>query len=132
MKKNFRILVTGSRTWIDEEVITRELERFRRVYMKYGVDIVIIHGKCPRGADDIADKWAKKNGIEVEPHPADWNTYGKGAGHRRNAEMVKTDPDMVLAFIRNNSPGATGCAELAEKAGLIVRRFEEGGIDFEN
>jgi hypothetical protein len=36
--------------------------------------------------------------------------------------MVDTRPELCLAFIRDNSPGATGCARLAERAGITVLR----------
>lgn len=54
------------------------------------------------------------------------------AGFRRNTDMVEelcTDwvsishPVLVLAFIRDNSRGATHCATQAEVAGLPVRRI---------
>lgn len=36
--------------------------------------------------------------------------------------MVAKAPALVLAFIRANSAGATGCAELAERAGIPTVR----------
>jgi hypothetical protein len=37
--------------------------------------------------------------------------------------MVASRPTGVLAFIHNNSRGATHCADYAEREGLPVRRW---------
>jgi hypothetical protein len=40
--------------------------------------------------------------------------------------MVATSPDTCLAFIRDQSPGATGCADAADQAGIPTRRHTAG------
>jgi len=145
----YRILVTGSRDWADLPLLRRELNAAMR---EAGEDrVVIVNGKCdPRdpqtheavpwaaaerlpladqrhllGADWLADRIAGTRGIRVERHPADWTAHGKAAGFRRNAEMVSAGASLCLAFIRDGSKGATHCADLAEKAGIPVRRFTD-------
>jgi hypothetical protein len=95
---------------------------------------VIVHGDCPRGADAFAsqivdewttyplDGWYK---VSQDPHPANWEKYGKRAGFVRNAKMVKLGADICLAFIKDDSRGASMTADIAEKAGIDVRRFYE-------
>lgn len=83
--------------------------------------ILIVHGGCPTGADAQADLWAKQKNstgryVYWENHLAEWVKYGKSAGMRRNAEMVKLGADLCLAFIHNDSKGASQTAALAEKA----------------
>jgi hypothetical protein len=114
-----RILVTGSRDWADEQAIQAALTRAWQEFP----GAVLVHGACPTGADAIADRlW----NWDIEPHPADWQRYGKAAGFIRNAEMVAAGAELCLAFIRNESRGATHCADLAEKAGIPVRRYTSG------
>lgn len=118
-----RILVTGSRTWIDLKAMHDALADAVTELAGTHSSVVIVHGACPTGADKIAVQWARRNGIHHEPHPADWSRHGRAAGPRRNAEMVKLGADLCLAFIADGSPGASGCAALAESAGIPVRRW---------
>ena len=118
----FRVLVTGSRTWTDATAITGALAELQQ---QYGDRLVVVHGACRTGADRIADGWARRHGVATETHPADW-AAGRGAGPARNAAMVATSPDVCLAFIRDQSPGATGCADLADRAGIPTTRHTAG------
>lgn len=121
-----RILVTGSRDWDDWQTLTYAL--FDAVD-DYG-EVVVVHGQCPTGADAMAD-WVGENllpflevvSARVERHPAKWSELGKRGGFVRNAEMVNLGADVCLAFIKNGSRGASHTADLAEKAGIPVRRF---------
>lgn len=118
----YRILVTGSRDWDDHDMVRANLAT--AVFQK--VPAVIVHGACPSGADAIASWWIRQHriiGLTEERHPADWRANGKAAGPIRNAHMVNLGADLVLAFIRNGSRGASHTAALAEQAGIPVRRF---------
>jgi SLOG family YspA-like protein len=122
-----RVLVTGSRDWEDREAVDNALSTL--MLTEAGMhDVTVVHGACGTGADRFASDWVRDaerfdNGVFQEPHPADWQQHGRSAGPRRNAEMVALGADVCLAFIRNSSRGATHCAELAEKAGIPVKRF---------
>jgi hypothetical protein len=115
--KPSRILVTGSRTWEDAGVIAGVLAGH------YREGAVLVSGACPRGADVLAEEyWGLLSG-KVERHPADWDRFGKRAGFRRNAEMVNAGADICLAFIRDQSRGASHCAGLARAAGIPVEIY---------
>jgi hypothetical protein len=116
--------VTGSRTWLGHVTIARVLRDTVR-YRKPS-SVTIVHGGA-YGADRIAHDTAKVLGYQTEVHPADWNTHGKAAGPIRNKEMVEAGADICLAFIRDNSRGATHCADLAEAAGIPTQRYEWKG-----
>lgn len=114
-----RLLVTGSRDWEDEITLMSAI-----------ADVAIppdawtlVSGACPTGADAIAEAFADGLGMTVERHPANWPVHGKRAGFVRNAEMVNLGADICVAFIKHGSRGASMTADLAEKAGIEVRRF---------
>lgn len=121
----YRILVTGSRDWRDRDTIWRALGD-TVAPIDITRETVLVSGACPRGADALAEDWARKYGLTIERHPANWLVNGhvdRSAGFRRNAEMVALGADVVLAFIRDGSRGASHTARLAEQAGIPTRRF---------
>ena len=120
--KPYRILVTGSRDWSDRDTIWRALGD-TVAPVPVDRELVIVHGHCPRGADAMADVWARKYGATIERHPANWQLEGKRAGFIRNARMVNLGADVALAFIKDGSRGASHTARLAEQAGIPVRRW---------
>lgn len=134
-----RILVTGSRDWTDAYAVGNALAEARdtpRTDPAPPSRMVLVSGACPTGADAIAEHYALLWGWIVERYPADWDQHGRAAGPKRNAEMVAAGADLCLAFIGYcSSPrcarpgphwshGATGCADLAEQAGIpTIRRY---------
>lgn len=149
-----RILITGSRDWTDDEVIERALwdalrdsedaawlaeQKAKDPNGKYAIpaggdtdSVTVVHGACPTGADAIADKLVRyyaqsrlnMNWI-LEVYPADWETHGKAAGPIRNHEMVERGADVCLAFIKNESRGASMTARFAEEAGIRTVVYTE-------
>lgn len=112
-------VICGGRGFADTGMFNAamgDLVRYR------GVPGRIVHGACRQkelngeceydGADGLADKWAKRFGIDVQPEPADWDTHGKSAGPIRNQTMLnKYKPIFVVAF-----PGGRGTADMVAKA----------------
>lgn len=108
------LLVTGGRDYADVQRLTLELDCDNPG--------LVIHGGA-RGADALADTWARGAGVHVLRCDALWDVYRKAAGSKRNAVMVEVCKRLggsVLAF-----PGGAGtadCVRRAEAAGLTVRR----------
>jgi hypothetical protein len=135
MPETCRILVTGSRSWPSPDQVWAALDA---ELARTSSPLLIIHGACPEGADMFAARWVHANrkrpwpGVGQERHPVSWQH--RGSGLERNAQMVALGADLCLAFIApcrgrpcrylepHGSHGATHCANLAEKAGIPVRR----------
>ncbi|MES2730005.1 MAG: DUF2493 domain-containing protein [Pseudomonadota bacterium] len=107
-----RILVTGSRDSKDRDSVFSALDK---VHALRGITLIIEGGQT--GCDTFAREWAESRGICCKTEEADWNRYGRAAGPRRNAEMLKKwQPHGVVAF-----PGGKGTRDMckrAENAGL--------------
>lgn len=102
-----RVLVCGGRNYADASHLFRTLDRHHALNPMS----VVIHGDY-RGADTLADTWAKARNVPVLPFPADWATYGSDAGPLRNARMLaEGKPTLVIAF-----PGAFGTANMIKQA----------------
>ena len=110
-----KVLVCGSRDWVDQAAIERELR-------KLPPGTILVHGAA-RGADNIAGYVGKRLGFIVRAYPADWDQYPKAAGPIRNSRMLKEehpDPegvyiDLVLAFYLDPNLGK-GTRDMVMKA----------------
>lgn len=116
-----RILITGSRLWVDRDAIYHAIFNWVADNCPVPEPVIIVHGDASRGADRLARDIAREvPWLDEEPHPADWENSGRAAGFIRNQEMVDTKPDVCLAFIRGESKGTRHCAGQAAKAGVPV------------
>lgn len=112
------VLVTGGRDYADRDRVAVELSAAK--------PDAVLHGDA-KGADRLAGEWAHWNDCAEIKMPANWDAYGKGAGPRRNHQMVSVANTfrlggwdvVVLAF-----PGGRGTEDCVTKArfrGLDVR-----------
>lgn len=60
-----------------------------------------------RGADKVGELFAEYYRLPLKRFPANWEKYGRSAGHRRNAEMAKY-ADAAVVFWDGKSPGSKG------------------------
>ena len=134
-----RILVTGSRTWKDRQLMEARLGPW------FSFDNILVSGHCREGGDAMAEKiWAGWLGFSVsaaifggyiEIHPADWrapcretcrrnhrvprdgSSYCPAAGDYRNLDMIALGAAKCLAFAcMCEKKGCRGV--LAKAAGL--------------
>jgi len=77
-----KLLVAGSRDYYDYDEFS-DIMNF--IHEKHNIAEIVSGGA--RGADTLAERWAKANNIPIKIFKADWDTYGKSAGFIRNANM---------------------------------------------
>lgn len=85
-----------------------------------------IFGDC-KGVDTMAKEVCDELNIPYEIYPANWGLYGKGAGPRRNKQMIDTKPDLVLAFHSDISIslGTKNLIKYAKSQGVPVEFYGE-------
>jgi hypothetical protein len=116
-----RVLVCGSRDWIDRAVIVAVLEGLRVQAVDQFEVLTVIEG-CATGADRVAHEWWDTHSdepaewVEHEHHPADWRWHGKSAGPIRNGQMLEAKPDVVWAFVTKPLEESRGTADMVRRA----------------
>lgn len=109
-----RVLVCGGRNYDCKEQLFAILDRSHDA----NPISCIIHGAA-RGADTLAEEWAKRRGVRHMAFPADWEAHGKSAGPRRNKQMLTEGaPDIVIAFAGGR--GTEDMKRIARNAGVPV------------
>ncbi|SFI44174.1 Protein of unknown function [Treponema bryantii] len=108
-----KLLVCGSRSitdaaWVSEQISALIAEKDFPLS-----DLTLIEGGA-KGVDAMGKAWAIANGVPVETHKADWARYGRGAGHRRNADMVAA-ANCVLILWDGISTGTKNDIDLCKK-----------------
>jgi hypothetical protein len=88
--EKFYLLVAGTRTFYDYDLLSKEI---RRLTARYGDNICIVSGGA-RGADTLAERYAKDNGLEFVEFKAEWDKYGKSAGFIRNEKCISLYLDL--------------------------------------
>ena len=117
------IAISGSRHATDRDyifsMIERTLDRFSDITH-------IFVGDCPTGVDKFVLEYCRENNVQNTVFKADWNKYKRGAGPRRNEEMLK-HADMLLAFPGPDSKGTVNAINIAVRKGItrVVYPVEE-------
>lgn len=104
-----RILVTGSRKWVDQAKI---LSALREAQQRYP-GAILVHGDAV-GADKMAATVWETGSNPTEPHPAS----NFPTPRARNQHMVDLGADLCLAFALSWASGTGMCARMARRAGI--------------
>lgn len=88
-------MVAGSRNFKDYRLLKETLERYE---ITEGIS------GTAQGADKLGEQYFQEKGIPFLKFPADWERYGKRAGHLRNAEMA-SETEFAVIFWDGESKG---------------------------
>lgn len=113
-----KIVITGGLDFDDHRLIWVKLDQ---VHAKHP-DMVLVHGKSPKGAEKIASLWATNRNVPQIGFAPDWAKHGRAAPFKRNDAMLEVLPIGVLHF-----PGTgihDNLADKAKKLGIPVWKFD--------
>lgn len=123
-----KVIVAGSRTFNDYELLKETLDIFKLYLAKIGADetIEIVSGTA-RGADKMGERWAKENGCKIHEFIPDWNGLGKKAGILRNIDMLNFS-DALICFWDGHSHGSKHMIDIAKTKGIKTKvvKYLEG------
>jgi hypothetical protein len=102
--------VIGSRGFED-------YEQMKAILKDKGLTGIVSGGA--KGADTLAERYAKESGLPVETIKPEWTKYGRAAGMVRNKEIV-SKADIVFAFWDGTSKGTKSSIDFAKKTGKKI------------
>ena len=127
MLDHLTLCVTGGRNYNDRVIVFDTLDQLTFEYFGNNCQsdqVTLIVGGA-KGADSLAELWARTNGYNVRLFTADWNKYGKMAGILRNLDMIDAGFDFLVSF-----PGGRGTAHMTDtsvKENFTVYKVNEDG-----
>ena len=123
-----KIAFTGGLDFNDHHLIWTKLDQ---VHAKHP-DMVLLHGKSPKGAEKIAAKWADTRKVPQVGFAPDWTKHAKAAPFKRNDQMLDVLPigssSSPAPAFRTISPtrrgsSASHCSTSARREVARKRRF---------
>ena len=126
MAEAIAALFKGSRAWTDCAPIEEEIECLPS-------GSIVLVGDCPTGTDRIVREFVVRSDklriADLLVFPANWDRYGKSAGPRRNAEMVRQLTVYhangwqvrAYAYPLGDSRGTQDCVKELQRAGIPTK-----------
>lgn len=116
---DINLAIVGSRIFEDYETLEQTVDEIRTRF-----NVVKIVSGGAKGADSLAEKYAKENNIETMIFYPNWAKYGKKAGFLRN-ETIVDNSDMILAFWDRISNGTKHTITIANAKNkrVLIKEF---------
>jgi hypothetical protein len=116
-----KIIVAGSRDFNNRTLLFNKLDE---ILDRYNISEII--SGTAKGADTLGEQYAEENSLKCTEFPAEWNLYGKGAGHKRNLLMGEY-ADYAIVFWDGKSKGTKNMINTMKKLKkpVIVINYNE-------
>lgn len=113
--------IVGSRHYTNFNQFVSHLET---VIEEHGMPDKVVSGGA-KGADSLAERWAKEHGIEFHAHRPDeskYPTFAKAALARNT--LIVNESDLLVAFLARDSRGTYDTINKAEKKKIPCITFD--------
>lgn len=93
-----KVVIAGCRySDVEAKIIFSDYSLLIDTIEKSGLNITEVVCGMAIGVDRMGEQWGRRYNIPIKEMPADWNTYGKGAGPIRNRAMAEyADAAIIL------------------------------------
>jgi len=105
-----KFAIVGSRTFENYDLVKKTLK---------DLEITEIVSGGAKGADSLAEKYAKENNIPTKIFKPDWEKFGRAAGMIRNKHIIDYS-EKVIAFWDGISKGTKNSIDHAKKQGKLL------------
>lgn len=110
-----KVIICGGRDFKHPDLLYEKCD----IILQHCADIEVVSGGAS-GADYIGEQYAKSRGFKLKVFHAEWEKYGKSAGHLRNTSM-SLYADGCIAFWDGASRGTKDMIQQAKDHGLKTR-----------
>lgn len=121
--KEVNVAIVGCRKFCDYERFKEKMEHWRETELRDRDHIVRFVSGGAKGADTLAEIYAKEKDIPITVYRPDWNKFGSKAGPERNTHIVNGS-DYVVAFPSKHSRGTRDMIRKAKRARKNVTVYE--------
>ena len=104
-----KVSIVGSRDFDNYEFMSKCIDEINKE--ECPISLIISGGA--KGADSLAEKYAKEHIIPTKIYYPDWIKYGKRAAAIRN-DLIVSESDRVVAFWDGNSRGTKMTIDFAK------------------
>jgi hypothetical protein len=104
-----KLAIVGSRCFNDYPLMEKTISE---LFKEEEIEQIISGGA--KGADTLAEQWAKNHKKELRIIIPSWASLGRAAGFERNVQIVK-DSDIVLVFWDSISKGSKHDIDLCKR-----------------
>jgi len=102
---DLKCIIAGSRGVTDYNMVVEALSK-----CEWSDRIVEIVSGTAKGVDQLGERYAEENGLEIAKFPADWS-LGRAAGHIRNKDMAKYADFAIIIMVSGGSAGSKNMIE---------------------